>query len=68
MSLLKWALIMLVVSLVAALFGGSDGPAAGALAGWTAAGLVAVLSAAWFALTRPDVLGPDPRVGRPVSS
>jgi MFS family permease len=58
------ALGVAAILLVAALTGGPSGPAAGAAAGWTAAGLLAVLGAAWFALHRPDAV----RTGRPVSS
>lgn len=54
------ALGVAAILLVAALFGGSDGPAAGAGAGWIAAGSIAVLGAAWFAVSRPDVPRADP--------
>ena len=53
------ALGVAAILLVAALSGGSEGPARGAPAGWAAAALAAAAGVAWFARSRPHVLRPD---------
>jgi hypothetical protein len=62
------ALGVAAILLVAALSGGSGGPAAGAPAGWVGAGLLAVAGVAFFAprrsgadLSRPDAARPGVR-------
>jgi MFS family permease len=53
------ALGVAAILLVAALSGGSEGPAGGAPAGWAAAALAAAAGVAWFARSRPHMLRPD---------